>query len=345
MVQNPILRGFHPDPSLLRVGDDYYLATSTFEWAPGVRIYHSTDLKHWDYVTSPLDDYSRMDLRGLKASEGIWAPCLSWDGEYFYLIYTVVRDAREFPVMDTSNYLIRAKKLTGSWSDPVYLNSSGFDPSLFHDEDGRKWLVNMEWDYRKILSGENPFTGILLQEYDPEKKALVGEAKKIFTGSPIGGTEGPHLYRHNGYYYLMCAEGGTGWFHSVTLARSRELTGPYEICPHNPVLTSWEGSRDPKEIEKALVKKDLGTSFLKKAGHASLVEGPDNRWFLAHLCGRNLPGMPSGTGDRDPGSGLGKRLAETEGWRQRSERLLPGHRRFGCGREERATEKRISFSG
>ena len=89
----------------------------------------------------------------------------------------------------------------------------------------------------------------------------------------------------------MCAEGGTGWFHAVTLARSRELTGPYEICPHNPVLTSWEGSRDPKEIEKALAKKDLGTSFLKKAGHASLVEGPDNRWFLAHLCGRNLPGM------------------------------------------------------
>lgn len=230
MVQNPILRGFHPDPSLLRVGDDYYLATSTFEWAPGVRIYHSTDLKHWDYVTSPLDDYSRMDLRGLKASDGIWAPCLSWDGEYFYLIYTVVRDAREFPVMDTPNYLIRTKKLTGPWSDPVYLNSSGFDPSLFHDEDGRKWLVNMEWDYRKILSGENPFTGILLQEYDPEKKALVGEAKKIFTGSPIGGTEGPHLYCHNGYYYLMCAEGGTGWFHAVTLARSRELTWPLKFA-------------------------------------------------------------------------------------------------------------------
>ena len=173
----------------------------------------------------------------------------------------------------------------------------------------------MEWDYRKILSGEILFTDILLQEYDPEKKALVGEAKKIFTGSPIGGTEGPHLYRHNGYYYLMCAKGGTGWFHAVTLARSRELTGPYEICPHNPVLTSWEGSRDPKEIEKALAKKDLGTSFLKKAGHASLVEGPDNRWFLAHLCGRNLRGnalLPPGTGDCDPGSGLGKRLAETE---------------------------------
>ena len=102
MVQNPILRGFHPDPSLLRVGDDYYLATSTFEWAPGVRIYHSTDLKHWDYVTSPLDDYSRMDLRGLKASDGIWAPCLSWDGEYFYLIYTVVRDAREYAQLPDS---------------------------------------------------------------------------------------------------------------------------------------------------------------------------------------------------------------------------------------------------
>ncbi|MFQ9394849.1 MAG: family 43 glycosylhydrolase [Lachnospiraceae bacterium] len=131
----------------------------------------------------------------------------------------------------------------------------------------------MEWDYRKILSGENPFTGILLQEYDPEKKRWWARAKKIFTGSPIGGTEGPHLYRHNGYYYLMCAEGGTGWFHAVTLARSRELTGPYEICPHNPVLTSWEGSRDPKEIEKALAKKDLGTSFLRKPVTRALWKG------------------------------------------------------------------------
>ena len=133
MVKNPILRGFHPDPSLIRVGDDYYLATSTFEWAPGVRIYHSKDLAHWDYLTAPLDTYSKMDLRGVKASDGIWAPCLSHDGEYFYLIYTVVHDAREFPVMDTPNYLIRAKEITGPLSDPVYLNSSGFDPSLFHD--------------------------------------------------------------------------------------------------------------------------------------------------------------------------------------------------------------------
>ena len=160
MVQNPILRGFHPDPSLLRVGDDYYLATSTFEWAPGVRIYHSTDLKHWDYVTSPLDDYSRMDLRGLKASDGIWAPCLSWDGEYFYLIYTVVRDAREFPVMDTPNYLIRAKKLTGPWSDPVYLNSSGFDPSLFHDT-GRQKMAGQHG----VGLSENPFRGKSLHGY------------------------------------------------------------------------------------------------------------------------------------------------------------------------------------
>lgn len=291
MVKNPILRGFHPDPSLIRVGGDYYLATSTFEWAPGVRIYHSKDLAHWDYLTAPLDTYSKMDLRGVKASDGIWAPCLSHDVEYFYLIYTVVHDAREFPVMDTPNYLIRAKEITGPWSDPVYLNSSGFDPSLFHDTDGRKWLLNMEWDYRKVLSGGNPFTGILLQEYDPEKKQLTGEAKKIFTGSSIGSTEGPHLYRHDGYYYLMCAEGGTGWFHAVTLARSKALTGPYELSPEHPVLTSWEGSREPEETEKALAEKDLGKSYLKKAGHGSLVESKDGRWFLAHLCGRNLPGM------------------------------------------------------
>lgn len=290
-VQNPILRGFHPDPSLLRVGEDYYIAVSTFEWCPGVRIYHSPDLIRWEYFTSPLDTVSKMDLRGITGSDGIWAPCLSYDGEYFYLIYTVTHSAREFPPMDTPNYLIRAKNLKGPWSDPVYLNSSGFDPSLFHDRSGRKYLVNMEWDYRRTENG-NPFGGILLQEYDARNECLIGEPRKIFLGTEIGSTEGPHLYWHDGYYYLICAEGGTGWFHAVTAARSRQIEGPYEVHPQNPVLSSWAGSRTHGEACRELKERGL-VDGLQKAGHASLIDTPDGRWYMAHLCARPLPGMLS----------------------------------------------------
>lgn len=291
-IQNPVLRGFHPDPSLIRVGEDYYLATSTFEWFPGVRIYHSRNLADWEYLCAPLDSTEMADLRGVPASDGIWAPCLSYDGELFYLIYTVVHNAREFPPMDTPNYLICARDLRGPWSAPVYLNSSGFDPSLFHDRDGRKWLVNMEWDYRKILGlgGDHPFTGILLQEYSTTEKKLIGSPKRIFTGTAIGSTEGPHLYWHEGYYYLMCAEGGTSWFHAVSVARSRQIDGPYEIHPKNPLLSSWEGSYDRTKMEAEMERDGLGSSFLQKAGHGSLCQGTDGSWYLAHLCSRPLPG-------------------------------------------------------
>ena len=118
--------------------------------------------------------------------------------------------------------------IDGDWSDPVYLNSSGFDPSLFHDDDGRKYLVNMLWDHRP---GQNRFAGIVLQEYSPTRAALIGERHLIFTGTPIGFTEAPHLYKRNGYYYLITAEGGTGWGHAVTMARSRDILGPYELHP------------------------------------------------------------------------------------------------------------------
>lgn len=287
-IQNPILRGFHPDPSLIRVKGDYYLAVSAFEWCPGVRIYHSRDLAHWEYYTAPLDTCSKMDLRGITALDGIWAPCLSYDGEYFYLVYTITHSAREYPTMDTPNYLIFAKDLKGPWSEPVYLNSSGFDPSLFHDPSGKKYLVNMEWDYRRTKSG-NPFAGILLQEYDKEKKKLVGEPVRIFEGTEMGSTEGPHLYWHEGYYYLICAEGGTGWFHAVTAARSKRIQGPYEVCPHNPVLSSWDGSRNPKEAGKELNERGLKFTGLQKAGHASIIETADGLSLISERE-ENIPG-------------------------------------------------------
>ncbi len=268
-ISNPVLTGFHPDPSILRVGNDYYLATSTFEWFPGVRIHHSRDLIHWRTVKSPLRRSSQLDMRGNPNSCGIWAPCLSHDGEKFHLIYTNVRTWNSGPFKDSHNYLVTATDIEGEWSEPIYLNSSGFDPSLFHDDDGRKWLVNMLWDHRV---GKNQFSGILLQEYDAKQQKLVGETKNIFLGTPLGLVEGPHIYKRNGWYYLLTAEGGTSYEHAASLARSRTLDGEYEIHPNNPLLSSW----GHPHLE------------IRKAGHASLVQTQNDEWYLAHLCGRPL---------------------------------------------------------
>jgi xylan 1,4-beta-xylosidase len=277
IIQNPILRGFNPDPSILRVGEDYYIATSTFEWFPGVQIHHSKDLVNWRVLTQPLSRVSQLDMRGNGDSGGIWAPCLSYDNGRFYLIYTDVKAfSMHAPFKDTHNYLVTASNIEGPWSEPVYLNSSGFDPSLFHDSDGRKWFLNMVWDHRK---GKNPFGGIYLQEFDPVTQKLFGPVKNIFHGSLIGVTEGPHVYKRNGWYYLLTAEGGTTFEHAATIARSKNLDGPFEIHPQNPLLSS---SGHPN-LE------------LQKSGHASLVETQHGEWYIAHLCGRPLePGQDGG---------------------------------------------------
>lgn len=269
-ISNPILRGFNPDPSIVRVGDDYYIATSTFEWFPGVRIHHSRDLIHWRLLTRPLDRVDLLEMKGVPDSGGIWAPCLSWHDGVFYLVYTIVHSLNGV-MKDTPNFLVTARDIAGPWEGPILLNASGFDPSLFHDDDGRKWLVNPVWDHRPQ---KNPFHGIALQEYSTEASALIGASRIIFKGTELGCTEAPHLYKRNGYYYLMTAEGGTGWAHAVTLARSRTITGPYEVHPDNPVLTSR-------------ARKGLA---LQKAGHADLVQTQRGDWYLVHLCARPLPG-------------------------------------------------------
>ena len=274
---NPILPGFHPDPSILRVGDDYFIATSTFEWYPGVLIYHSRDLARWQLVAAPLDRPSLLDLRGRPDSCGVWAPCLSHDGERFHLAFT---DVRRFDgdFKDTHNYLTTAKDVTGPWSDPAYLNASGFDPSIFHAPDGGKWLVNMVWDHRPQATrvrGDftSYFGGIVLQSLAPDGSGLCGESQRIFHRGPRGATEGPHLYFKDGWYYLLVAEGGTGLGHAALFCRSRELHGPYEVDPDGYILTARPG-RSP----------------LLRAGHASLVDTPNGDWFIAHLCSRPLPG-------------------------------------------------------
>lgn len=277
MIRNPILPGFNPDPSIVRVGDDYYIATSTFEWFPGVQIHHSRDLVHWRLLTRPLTRASQLNLIGDPDSCGVWAPCLTYADGLFWLIYTDVKrygrttvgGAAGASLRDFHNYLVTCPTIDGEWSDPVYLNSSGFDPSLFHESDGKKYLLNQLWDFRP---GKNRFNGIVLQEYSVAERRLIGRRENIFAGTALGLTEAPHLYRRDGYYYLLTAEGGTAWGHAVTMARSRSLAGPYELHPDGPILTS----RHRPDVE------------LQRAGHADLVDTPHGETYLVFLCGRPL---------------------------------------------------------
>jgi xylan 1,4-beta-xylosidase len=277
MIRNPILPGFNPDPSIVRVDDDYYIATSTFEWYPGVQIHHSRDLVNWRLLTRPLRRASQLNMLGDPDSCGVWAPCITYSDGLFWLIYTDVKrygrttvgGASGASLRDFHNYLVTSPTIDGEWSDPVYLNSSGFDPSMFHDDDGHKYLVNQLWDHRP---GRNRFAGIVLQEYSPGERKLTGERKNIFAGTAIGFTEAPHLYRRNGYYYLITAEGGTGWGHAMTMARSRSLTGPYELHPDKYIITARERPDAP----------------LQRAGHGDLVETQAGDTYAVYLCGRPL---------------------------------------------------------
>ncbi len=278
LIHNPILPGFHPDPCIVRVGPDYYIATSTFEWFPGVQLYHSRDLEHWRALPQPLRRATQLNMLGDPDSCGVWAPCLTFADGLFYLVYTdtkrygrtTVAGATGASLRDFHNYLVTSPAIDGEWSDPVYLNATGFDPSLFHDDDGRRYLVQMLWDHRP---GRNRFAGIVLQEYSATAQRLIGQRKVIFEGTAIGFTEGPHLYKRGGYYYLITAEGGTGWGHAVTLARSRDIAGPYELHPQTYLLTS----------------RDRPDAPLQRAGHADLVETEQGETYMVHLCGRPIP--------------------------------------------------------
>lgn len=285
MIQNPILKGFCPDPSIIRVGEDYYIATSTFEWWPGVRLFHSKDLQNWEQIPSPLRRESQLNMTGDPTSGGVWAPCLSYDGQYYYLTYTDVK-TKKGRFYNTHNYLVYTEDIRGDWSEPVYLNSIGFDPSLFHDRDGRKYLINMV----------NGFKGILVQEIEPKTLRLVGERKKVYAGSGIGCTEGPHMYHIGDWYYLLAAEGGTGYDHCVTMARSRSVWGPFETAPHNPILTS-----DAEDM-----------NALQKCGHGDFTDTPDGEWYMVHLCSRPLKGMKWCTLGRE--TAIQKMEWDEDGW-------------------------------
>lgn len=286
MLKNPILPGFNPDPCICKAGDDYYMAVSTFEWMPGIPVYHSKDLKNWELYTHVLTDDETVDLKKLPSAKGIWAPCLTYceKEELFYVVYGVMNsmNARYF---DVDNYVITAKDIKGPWSEPVYLHSSGFDASMLHDDDGRKWVVSLDWETR---AGYEKPGAICLVEYSPEKKEIIGYPKRIWHGGTDRGCiEAPHLYKRNDYYYIMCAEGGTGYGHSVTMGRSKNVWGPYEKDPQNPIVTSIPGDfnerHDPDHLKPKYFNPD---SVLQKSGHGSYIENELGEVYLVHLTSR-----------------------------------------------------------
>lgn len=232
---------------------------------------------HWQLIVHPLNRLSQLDMRGNPDSCGVWAPCLSYRDGLYYLVFTNVRRfAGDFK--DTHNYYVTATDIMGPWSEPVYLNSAGFDPSFFHDDDGRSYYVCMEWQHLPTTGRNNwlphkHFGGIVCQEVDLIKRQLLGKARPIFAGSDIGLAEGPHLYKRGKWYYLIVAEGGTGRDHAATFARSESLFGPYKADPEGPLLTS---SFAPK-------------TALKRAGHGDWVESATGESYLVHLCSRPLP--------------------------------------------------------
>jgi alpha-N-arabinofuranosidase len=253
---NPVIPGFHPDPSVCRVGDDYYLVTSSFEYFPGVPIFHSKDLIHWTQIGHCLTRDSQLYLEKTGASGGIYAPTIRYHDGVFYMITT--------NVSSKGNFLVYTTDPAGEWSEPVWLKQGGIDPSLYF-EDGKCYMVS------------NPRSAIYLCEINPQTGEQLTESKILWTG--IGGrnVEAPHIYKKDGWYYLMCAEGGTEYGHMETIARSRNIYGPYDSNPANPILTNFRRGAESNPVQ--------GT------GHADLVEATDGSWWMVCLAFRPLDGQ------------------------------------------------------
>ena len=267
--ENPILSGFHPDPSICRVGDDYYLVNSTFEWYPGIPVYHSKDLVNWELIGYCISRPNQVELpKGLGDSRGIYAVTIRYHEGLFYLITTCVNC--------NGNFYITAKNPAGPWSDPIWLGSQGIDPSLFWDDDGTCYYTG-----HANITGVNDWpqkNGAWMQKLDLEQGKLVGPKKQLTHGhaSNARWTEGPHLYKKDGKYLLMVAEGGTGFHHSVTVHHSDSIWGPYIPYHTNPVLTH----------------RHLGQDFpIHSVGHADLVETQNGEWWSVMLAKRKKEGF------------------------------------------------------
>lgn len=272
--RNPILKGFYPDPSVTRVGEDFYLVTSTFSWFPGIPVFHSRDLVHWTQIGNAIDRPGMLDFKRLGLSRGVFAPSIQAKDGIFYLLNTCV-DCGD-------NFLLTANNPAGPWSDPVWLPDlkGGIDPSMFFDDDGRTWVVNNGPTRGKPLYEGH--RAIWVQEFDRKTNKTFGPRTLLVDGGidiakkPIW-IEGPHIFKKDGWYYLSCAEGGTAEGHSQVILRSRSVTGPYVAWEGNPILTQRDLPRD-----RAMP--------VTSAGHAQLVTTPDGKWWATFLAVRPFEG-------------------------------------------------------
>ena len=246
--ENPVISGFHPDPSVCRVGDDFYLVNSTFQFFPGVPVFHSQDLIHWELIGHCLTRRSQIALGEAEAGGGIYAPTIRYHDGTFYMIVTNVTSG--------GNLIVTATNPAGPWSDPVWVNQDGIDPTLFWDEETCYYVGTSQGS-------------IVLFEIDPTTGEHLTETKPIWKGTGGRWPEGPHLYKKDGWYYLLIAEGGTELAHCVTIGRSRNIWGPYEGCPDNPLLTHC-----------SLAGQD---SIIQGLGHSDLVQAADGSWWAVCL--------------------------------------------------------------
>lgn len=264
--RNPVIPGFYPDPSVCRAGEDFYLCNSSFEFFPGVPLYHSRDLVHWEQQGYVLTRDSQLPLSGCGTSGGVFAPTIREHNGRFYMITTNVghMSASHKPLQ---NFIVYTDDIHGEWSEPVLLDHVGIDPSLFWDDDGSCYYVGTHFDETGVQS-------IGQFQLNPDTGERLSETRSIWTGTGGKCPEGPHMYRIHGKYYLMIAEGGTEYGHMETIARSDHVWGPFESCPHNPILThrnlmpSFAAMADPAYVD------------LQGLGHGDLVEDGSGRWWM-----------------------------------------------------------------
>jgi len=291
-IQNPVIPGFNPDPCIVRVDKDYYIVTSTFEWFPGIPVYHSTDLVNWEPIGHVLDRKSQLDLTGVADADGVYAPSITYHNGLYYVMFTNVQSGLNWPLKGYPNYIVTATNPAGPWSEPVYVNSLGFDPSLFIDEDGSAWVLIRIMDHRK---GKSSSPGIGIHAFDLKTMKPVGEPRFIYSGWKEQSAEGPKMIKKDGYYYLFTAEGGTGYEHYQAIARSRQIEGPYERAPQL-FYTSAQTPEAP----------------IQKAGHGTLFTTPDGQWYTTHLGSRPL--VPGGNCPLGRETFIQKITWNNEGW-------------------------------
>lgn len=255
MYKNPIRTGFYPDPSIVRVGEDYYMVNSSFIYFPCIPISHSKDLIHWHMIGYGITNPDWAYLDELEGGRGYWAPDISYYEGRFYI--TATYRFNDGGTVYRRQIVVSSEKPEGPYSEPAFIEEDGIDPSIFNDEDGKRYMLLNR--------------GARILELSKDGTKQISAARLLYYGDQKRAPEGPHLLRKDGYYYLFLAEGGTGMGHRITVARSKTLWGNYEPCPYNPILRQWDEQ-----------------GGIQRCGHGKPVETQNGQWYMVYLCGRRI---------------------------------------------------------